>query len=214
MRRRTRTSPRSARAPPICAASRPASARPSKRRWFAATPSRAPSSTTSPATRSSPPSSAASCSSATGSPATRSRKAAPCSTTRAASTLVGASESLRLAHPVDLLAGGEWTEWQRDVFRREVVQPFKQVFRELYVPTAQELEDGKASARYAGHQVNPRQALALLGGRGWVLSPEEGVRRTFHDARLSAWLAFLEPFHTPAELEGLTLEQVIFARAR
>ena len=59
------------------------------------------------------------------------------------------------------------------------MQPFKQVFRELYVPTKD--EDGAAvSRRYAGNQLQPRQALALLGSRGWVVHPEEGVRKTFH----------------------------------
>ena len=128
---------------------------------------------------------------------------------------IGASEVLRIAHPVDLLAAGAeaWHEWQRDAFRREIVQPFKQVFRELYPPTAQELADGTFSRRYAGHQVGPRQALALLGGRGWVMRPEEGVRRTFHDLRLSAELWFLESFLSPAEVEGLTLEAVRFTRS-
>jgi hypothetical protein len=133
---------------------------------------------------------------------------------------VGPSESLRLAHPLDLLARGDWPAWQDDVFRREIVQPFKQVFREVYVPTPGELSGEAAgsapnggSPRYAGHQVNPRQALALLTSRGWVVAPEEGVRRTFHDVRLSAFLTFLEPFYTPADIDGLTLERVMFARA-
>ena len=128
---------------------------------------------------------------------------------------VGASESLRLAHPVDLLGAGSeaWHAFQSDAFRREVVQPFKQVFRELYVPTPAELDEASGSRRYAGHQVGPRPALALLTGRGWVSRPEEGVRRTFHDERLSAELWFAEGFFSPAEVDGLTLEVVRFARS-
>ncbi len=128
---------------------------------------------------------------------------------------VGASESLRLAHPMDLLDAGPdaWHEWQRDAFRREIVQPFKQVFRELYPATQQEVTDGTFSRRYAGHQVGPRQALALLGGRGWVSKPDEGVRRTFHHLRLSAELWFQEGFYSPAEIDGLTLEAVRFTRS-
>ncbi|WP_435010562.1 DUF5724 domain-containing protein [Tundrisphaera lichenicola] len=122
------------------------------------------------------------------------------------------SEVLRLAHPVDLLKSKHWTEWQRDCFSSERVQPFKQVFRELYIPTSQEKRDATFSQRYAGQQVNPRQALALLGSRGWVTAPEEGVFRTFHDEKLVAWIEFLESFHTPAEIEGLTLERIRFAR--
>ena len=121
-------------------------------------------------------------------------------------------KSLRLAHPHDLADGGHWHQWQRDCFAAERVQPFKQVFRELYVATADERAEPNAARRYAGHQVQPRQALALLGGRGWVSSPEEGVFRTFHDLNLVAWLTVQEPFFTPADVEGLTLEAVRFRR--
>jgi hypothetical protein len=89
------------------------------------------------------------------------------------------------------------------------VQPFKQLFRELY-PLAETERGTDRTRRYAGHQLNPRQALALLGGRGWVAHPDEGVHRTFHEAGLTAWLFFQEAFHTPADVEGLTLEGVIF----
>jgi Family of unknown function (DUF5724)/Domain of unknown function (DUF4132) len=123
---------------------------------------------------------------------------------------IGPSEAVRVAHPVDLLDGGAWEPWQRDCLRRQVVQPFKQVFRELYVPTKAELDDGDVSRRYAGHQIQPRKALALLGGRGWVAHPEEGVRRTFHDADLTVALGFLDGWGSPVEVEAPTLEEVRF----
>ncbi len=112
----------------------------------------------------------------------------------------------------DLLQTQAWPQWQRDCFLRERIQPFKQVFRELYVLTAAESEDGTLSRRYDGHQVNPRQALALLGNRGWTVHPEEGVRRTFHAQGMTAWLSFFEGFTTPAEVEGLTLAGIGFSR--
>jgi HEAT repeat protein len=122
------------------------------------------------------------------------------------------NEQLRLAHPHDLLATKKWHDWQHDCFGRELVQPFKQVFRELYVLTAAEKKDGDISRRYAGQQINPQQATALWGGRGWVVSPEEGVRRTFHDAGLSAWVTFLAGGGTPADVEGWTIEGVRFSK--
>ena len=45
-----------------------------------------------------------------------------------------------------------------------------------------------------------------------MISPEEGVFRTFHELGLTAWLTFQEGFFTPAEIEGLTLEGVRFTR--
>jgi len=124
---------------------------------------------------------------------------------------LGTDEEVRIAHPVDLFARGDWSAWQRECFLAERVQPFKQLFRELYPVTDGERGSDR-TRRYAGHQVNPRQALALLSGRGWVARPEEGVSRTFHDVGLTARLGFQEAFYTPADVEGLTLEEVIFTR--
>ncbi|HEX5830424.1 MAG TPA: DUF4132 domain-containing protein, partial [Gemmatimonadaceae bacterium] len=123
--------------------------------------------------------------------------------------VLGSDEEVRVAHPHDLLARGDWSAWQRDCFRTECVQPFKQLFRELYPMTESERGTPR-SRRYAGHQVNPRQALTLLGGRGWVARPEEGVSRTFHEDGLTVRLGFQESFYTPADIEGLTLEEVVF----
>jgi hypothetical protein len=122
------------------------------------------------------------------------------------------TRALRLAHPCDLLASGSWSDWQHDCFASERIQPFKQVFRELYVPTANERRNGDeaVSGRYSGQQVQLRQALALLGSRGWMAHPGEGVRRTFHAEGLSAAITFEQGFFTPAEVEGLTLDEVRF----
>jgi hypothetical protein len=125
---------------------------------------------------------------------------------------VKASERLRIAHPHDLLPAASWHRWQKDCFARERIQPFKQVFRELYPMTPSEGREGKQTRRFAGHQLQPRQAMALLGGRGWVNHPEEGVRKVFHEAGLVAWLTFQEGFLTPADVDGLTLESVYFTR--
>ncbi len=121
-------------------------------------------------------------------------------------------ENLRIAHPFDLLGRGDWISWQHAIFMQERIQPFKQVFRELYVLT--ETERGKVEgARYAGHQVQPRQALAILAKRGWILKPEEGVLKALHEVGLVASIEFEETFYTPADVEGLTLRSLRFHRA-
>lgn len=126
-------------------------------------------------------------------------------------TLAIPDEDLRVAHPFDLLDRGDWISWQHAIFMQERIQPFKQVFRELYVLT--ESERGKVeSTRYGGHQVHPRQALAILGKRGWVLKPEEGVLKALHEVGLVAYLEFEETFYTPADIEGLTLRSLRFHR--
>lgn len=126
---------------------------------------------------------------------------------------VKASDSLRLAHPIDFLSRGDWHDWQRECFKAERVQAFKQVFREVYVPVGAEKEGAARSTRYEGQQVQPRQALALFGTRGWVSRPEEGVQRTFHKERITARVGFMEGFATPADIDGLTVESVSFSRA-
>ncbi|BAZ26431.1 hypothetical protein NIES4073_73380 [Kalymmatonema gypsitolerans NIES-4073] len=123
-----------------------------------------------------------------------------------------ASAHVRIAHSYDLLQTQEWHLWQQECFNKERTQPFKQVFRELYVLTSAEKAEETISRRYAGHQINPRQALALFGGRGWVTHPEEGVRRTFHELGIAAWVTFVNGFFSPTEVEGLTLEGVRFSK--
>jgi hypothetical protein len=121
--------------------------------------------------------------------------------------------ALHLAHPVDLLAGGEWIAWQEQLFVDEERQPFKQVFRELYLLTDTERAAGPASHRYEGHQVQPRQALALLGRRGWLADRESGeAARVFHAHGVVARLRFLDGFLTPAEVELPTIQGVYFTK--
>lgn len=118
------------------------------------------------------------------------------------------NELLRIAHPHDLFASGDWSDWQGDCFRSERMQPFKQVFRELYLPTKQEKSDLNRSNRYAGQQVNPRQAYSLWGNRGWNTS--EDVFKTFHELELTAAVSFNYGVTTPLEVEGLTLDAIQF----
>lgn len=120
------------------------------------------------------------------------------------------NELLRIAHPSDLLARGDWDKWQHDCFTAERVQPFKQVFRELYVVTKQEKKDQTASHRFAGQQISPKQAIMLWNSRGW--NTQDQVVKIFHDLSLIAEVNFQYNFGTAAEIEGLTLESVEFRK--
>ena len=122
--------------------------------------------------------------------------------------MIKKNESLRIAHADDLLASGKWHQWQRECFQTERVQPFKQVFRELYVVTKQEKKDGAISLRYNGQQVNPQQATALFNTRNW--NTTDGIWKTFYDLKITASLWFKMGWGTPLEVEGWTLEGVEF----
>jgi hypothetical protein len=119
------------------------------------------------------------------------------------------SDRFRIAHPHDLFRSGQWSEWQRSCFDQERAQSFKQVFRELYVLTPAEQTE-RFSTRYEGHQVNPKQAIALFGQRGWLATPYEGIRRTFHEAGLIAEISAMNGYYTPLAVEGLTIDRLQF----
>jgi HEAT repeat protein len=120
---------------------------------------------------------------------------------------------LRLAHPVDFIAEESWIHWQETVFADGRRQPFKQVFRELYVLTPAEKKAGPASHRYDGHQLQPRQALALFGRRGWLTSRESGdTSRVFHQHNLVARVEFVDGFLTALEADLPTIGGVYFTR--
>ncbi|MBC8135964.1 MAG: DUF4132 domain-containing protein, partial [Fibrella sp.] len=130
---------------------------------------------------------------------------------------VSPETALRIAHPFDLLHTGKWDRWQKDCFLRERIQPFKQVFRELYVLTESETTDGTKSQRYTGHQVNPKQALALFNKRGWIGGGEydydgDGPRKTFHEDGYTASVNFMGYTMGPADVEGSTIEEVRFTK--
>lgn len=127
-----------------------------------------------------------------------------------AAQAVGSTEPLRVAHPLDLLERGSWSAWQRHLLTHKVKQPFKQVFRELYVPVEAERTPGGGSRRYAGHQVQPGRTQALLSGRGWTISREDGATRLFHQERIGVSLWFLDGFGSPVDVEPPTLEEVRF----
>jgi hypothetical protein len=124
-------------------------------------------------------------------------------------TVTITATKLRIAHPHDLLLTKEWHLWQKECFTSARQQPFKQVFRELYVVTTGE-QTKTGSKRYEGHQVNPRQAIALFGQRGWLSALGEGVRRTFHQAGIIATVSFANGYYTPMDVEGLTIDRLNF----
>lgn len=119
---------------------------------------------------------------------------------------------VRIAHPYDLLKREDWHLWQRECFASARSQPFKQVFRELYLLTETEIADGNLSRRYAGHQVQTNRALGLLAARSWVNHPDGGICKTYHQEDLTAWLGADLGYWTPAEAEGAAIETVWFSR--
>lgn len=121
---------------------------------------------------------------------------------------------LKIAHPTGLFRSGRWAEFQRLAVERKLVQPFKQIFRELYTLNADEKLDGMKSARYSGNQVMPKKAVALLRTRGWTVDMDEGLQKVFHRQNLIAKIYAMADWFSPAEVEPPTLEYVLFEHRR
>ena len=121
---------------------------------------------------------------------------------------------LRIAHPVDLLASGDWPDLQHVVMTRGRPQPFKQVFRELYVLNENEKdEQGVSSRRYVGYQLTSTRAAGLFISRGWVRDYGFGYGRTFHNEKITAFCNTSGGWGTAAEIEESVTDDVRFAHA-
>lgn len=122
-------------------------------------------------------------------------------------------DKLRIAHPVDLFQSKRWSAFQQYLFEKNIRQPFKQVFRELYMPTAEELESVD-TRRYSGYQIQPVRTKALLAGRGWVADYEDGLQRVYYHEDVVAVLYSQCNWFSPSEVECPAIEWVAFYQRR
>lgn len=120
------------------------------------------------------------------------------------------SDEIIIAHPVHLFESGNWSSYQRHLFDEQIKQPFKQVFREFYQINADEKAAGTVSRRYAGHQVQPRKALALLKNRLWTVNYEEGLQKVSYKQNIIAAIHALADWFSPSDIENPTIETVEF----
>ena len=116
---------------------------------------------------------------------------------------------LTVAHPFHLYTSGQWSAFQEYLFDNQIIQPFRQVFRELYVKTADEL-GGFHSLRYTGNQIQPKKAAACLKERRWVADVEAGLQKVYYKENIVATIFAMADWFTPADIEAPTLEYVAF----
>lgn len=117
------------------------------------------------------------------------------------------SGKLFIAHPVHLYESGRWAEFQKNIFEREIVQPFKQVFRELYMPNKDELSSKTSSMRYAGHQLQPGKLSALMKTKGWIA----GGEKIYYKRDIVATLYGIPDYFSPGDVEAPTLHSLEFS---
>ena len=123
--------------------------------------------------------------------------------------LLDPQERLLIAHPYHLYQSGTWHTYQKYLFTHKIRQPFKQVFRELYVKIPEELGQ-KASRMFAGNQIQPKMTVGCLKGRRWVADYEEGLQKVYYKENIVARIYALADWFSPADVEAPTLEFVEF----
>lgn len=122
---------------------------------------------------------------------------------------LNADDKLRIAHPIDLYKSNQWHIYQQDLFTRQIKQPFKQIFRELYLKIDDELNYTQ-SRRYDGYQIQPQKAQSVLKTRNWIASYYEGLQKVYYQENIIATIYAAVDWFTPADIEAPTLEYVAF----
>ena len=120
------------------------------------------------------------------------------------------NDLLFVVHPYDFMTHNVWPDYQKYIFEKGIVQPFKQVFRELYTLNADEKESNTISRRYAGHQIQPQKTVALLKARGWNVYYEEGLQKVDFKHNIISRMYAMADWFSPANSEAPTLETVEF----
>jgi thiol-disulfide isomerase/thioredoxin len=118
--------------------------------------------------------------------------------------------ALTIAHSHDLFRLAAWLDYQRFAFDNGLIQPFKQIFRELYTVNEDEKSEKTVSRRYAGHQIQPKKTVALLKGRGWTVDYENGLQKVYYKENVVVTMYALADWFSPADVEAPTLETVAF----
>ncbi len=119
-------------------------------------------------------------------------------------------DSLWIAHPFDLYQSGHWHDYQKLLFDKQLKQPFKQVFRELYVKLSEELEK-EESMLFSGNQIQPQKTVGALRGRRWVADYDDGLQKVYYKENIVAQIYAMADWFSPSDIEAPTLEWVVFS---
>lgn len=118
-------------------------------------------------------------------------------------------DEIYIAHPFDLYTEGHWHAYQKLLFEKQIRQPFKQVFRELYVKLDEEL-DKFQSMLFSGNQIQPQKTVGALRGRRWVADYDEGLQKIYYKEDIVACIYAMTNWFSPNDTEAPTLEYVVF----
>ena len=113
-------------------------------------------------------------------------------------------ERFQIAHPLQLAASGSLAAWQRRLIEEGRVQPFNQLFREVYTPAPAE-RAASASDRCSGRQARLGTLIGRLRRHNWRRGGEGDLVRPCR-GRLEVSLWFADGAAYLSSDEVLTLE--------
>ena len=125
-------------------------------------------------------------------------------------TPLKSNDKIRIVHPFDFYQSGRWHEFQKLLFEKQIRQPFKQVFRELYLKLDEELEK-EESMLFSGNQIWPKKTVGALRTRRWIADYEDGLQKIYYKENIVACIYAMADWFTPSDIEAPTLEWVVFS---
>lgn len=117
---------------------------------------------------------------------------------------------IMIAHSLDLYDNNLLSDYQKYVFDNSLIQPFKQIFREVYLLTPDEEKEKSISHRYAGNQIQTKVALSLFKSKAWSIDYKEGLKKIFRKRGYIAKVFALADWFSPADVESPTIETIEF----
>lgn len=125
----------------------------------------------------------------------------------------GLDHGIRIAHPYDLYRSEDWAEYQKYIFANKLRQPFKQVFRELYLKLDEE-KNGYQITRFRNYQFQTRKFLAALKSCKWNISNEGYIEKVLYQDDLVVDLYADFDWYTPSDIESPSIDAITFSTRR
>lgn len=119
-------------------------------------------------------------------------------------------DDVRIAHAYDLYESGSWSAYQQYIFTNKMRQPFKQVFRELYLMLDEE-KKGYQINRFSNYQFQAKKFMAALKSRKWTISNEGYIEKVLHKDNLVIDIYADFDWYTPADIESPSIEAITFS---
>lgn len=114
----------------------------------------------------------------------------------------------QVVHPLHLRSAGTLEAWQHHLIVLGRTQPFNQIFREVYLPTAAEREH-RSVHRLAGRMAYAGALVRRLAKRGWQTTYDGFLERRF-SGQFTAELDFSEGVAFLPATEILTVGDLLF----